>query len=1170
MFERAHLAIVGLAVLCVSGGLCSHWSVSPAIASNAAQTRTSASRASVRTAKLPLRFEANAGQWDRRVRFVAHDHGATLFITDDGMTIGLRHAETSPRLGASREDEQRAREKARSESTTAAVTMKLVGTHPSAPIGEKELVTKSNFFLGNDPKKWRTNVPNFGEVRARQWLPGVDVVWHGRDGALEYDLEVDAHTDASRIMFDIEGAEALHVRGDGTLEVLTRAGMLLEKPPRVVQRGNELRTRYRLEGSKRVGFDIDGYDPATAILIDPILGYSTYLGGSGGDTDYPNSIAVDGAGNVYVTGGTNGSFPVTTGAHQTAFGGGYDAFVAKLNPSGSALVYATYLGGSGLDYGNAIAIDSSGAAYVVGQTTGSFPTTTGAYQTTYAGGEDAFVAKLDASGSTLVYSSYLGGSGSDYGYGIAVDSSGDAHVMGATNGSFPTTNGAYQTTYGGGSKDIFLASLDASGVALVYSTYVGGSGLDYPLGVAIDSSGNTYVTGYTTGSFPVTIGAYQTTFGGGANDVFVTKLNASGSALVYSTYLGGSAVDAGFGIAVDSNGNAYCLGYTTGSFPTTTGAYQTTFAGIEDTFVTKLNSSGSALVYSTYLGGSGTDEGYGIAVDATGNANCIGYSTGGFPTTTGAYQTTYGGGTQDAFVAQLDSSGSTLVYSTYLGGTGTEYGYSIAVDASGNPYCAGQTTGSFPTTTGAYQTTYGGADDAFIAKFGPPALTLSPPSASVVPKGSQTFTASGGSGTGYTYSLATNASGGNINSSTGTYTAGPTGSVTDVVEVTDSANDSATANVTVGPGVSVSPASPTSPPKGPLTFSASGGSGSGYTFALTTNASGGSINSSTGAYTAGPTGNVNDTVTVTDSLGNTGSTAVSVGPGVSISPSSPTAPPNGPIAFSASGGSDAGFAWSLSSNQSGGSIDGSSGAYTAGATGDSVDTVAVADSLGNTASVSVSVGGGLAINPATPSSPPRGSLAFSVTGGSGAGFTWSLKTNASGGTIDSSTGAYTAGATPNVTDTVGVTDSLNNTASVDVSVTAGVSITPSAVTLLPGATTTFSAAGGSGKGYAWSVATNKSGGNISSAGLYMAGETGAVTDTVQLVDSFGNSATASVTIEAATTTPQSSGCGCRVAERSSSSGVEISLLALLAGVVLRRRARANDKVLRKESRDRES
>ncbi len=279
-------------------------------------TGPAADRAKVtaRMSRLPMRFEANAGQWDRRVRFVGRGNGTTLFVTDDGMTFALREVKMPPREpGESREAEQKAREKALARAKTAAVTMRLVGVRPSAPRGEDELVTRSNFFLGNDPKKWRTNVPNYGRVRAKAWLPGVDMVWHGGPDGLEYDLAVSAGTDASRIAFDVEGADALRVRDDGTLEIRTAAGPLLEKAPRVTQAGKELRTRYQLEGARRVGFAIEGYDRATPVLIDPSLLYSTYLGGSMTEYSSAGSVAIDAGGSAYVTGQTQSTdFPMAS------------------------------------------------------------------------------------------------------------------------------------------------------------------------------------------------------------------------------------------------------------------------------------------------------------------------------------------------------------------------------------------------------------------------------------------------------------------------------------------------------------------------------------------------------------------------------------------------------------------------------------------------------------------------------------------------------------------------------------------------------------------------------------------------------------------------------------------------------------------------------------------
>ena len=344
--------------------------------------------------------------------------------------------------------------------------------------------------------------------------------------------------------------------------------------------------------------------------------------------------------------------------------------MTKLNPSGTALVYSTYLGGTNGVAGDAIAVDAAGSAYVTGTAhSTNFPTTPGDFQTTYGGNGDAFVTKLNPKGTALVYSTYLGGTSYDYGYGIAVDGAGNAYVTGYTASSdFPTTPGAFQTTYAGGNGDAFVTKLNPKGTALVYSTYLGGSDSDGGYGIAVDSAGNAYVTGYTASTdFPTTPGAFQTTFGGNG-DAFVTKLNPTGTALVYSTYLGGTRGDLGLGIAVDSAGNAYVTGYTASSdFPTTPGAFQTTYGGNQDAFVTKLNPKGTALVYSTYLGGTSGDFGLGIAVDSAGNA----YVTGGteftdFPTTAGAYQTTYGG-TYDAFVAkfafEVQSTTTTVVSS---------------------------------------------------------------------------------------------------------------------------------------------------------------------------------------------------------------------------------------------------------------------------------------------------------------------------------------------------------------------------------------------------------------------------------------------------------------------------------------------------------------------------
>jgi hypothetical protein len=475
------------------------------------------------------------------------------------------------------------------------------------------------------------------------------------------------------------------------------------------------------------GIEVGSYDPTQLLVIDPLV-YSTYIGGS--EYDRGNAIAVDGKGNAYVTGETySTNYDVTPGAFQTDGGG--DVFVTKLSARGTVLVYSTYIGGSYGDRGYGIAVDGSGNAYVTGYTTSTdYPVTPGAFQTKNGGGlRDVFVTKLNAAGSALVYSTYIGGVFHDYGYAIAVDGSGNAYVTGYTeSASYPVTPGAFQTTKGGG-YDVFVTKLNETGTALVYSTYIGGSNNDVGYGIAVDGNGNAYVTGYTESTdYDVTSGAFQTTRGG-YRDVFVTKLNETGTALVYSTYIGGSGGDEGYGIAVDGSGNAYVTGYTWSTdYDVTPGAFQTKNGGGRDVFVTKLNATGTALVYSTYMGGSNNDEGYGIAVDGSGNAYVTGWTLStDYDVTPGAFQTKNGGG-RDVFVTKLNATGTALVYSTYIGGSGEERGYAIAVDGSGNAYVTGYTESrNYDVTPRAFQTTNEGKQDVFVTKVCHPITLTSAP-----------------------------------------------------------------------------------------------------------------------------------------------------------------------------------------------------------------------------------------------------------------------------------------------------------------------------------------------------------------------------------------------------------------------------------------------------------
>jgi uncharacterized protein (TIGR03437 family) len=503
-----------------------------------------------------------------------------------------------------------------------------------------------------------------------------------------------------------------------------------------------------IHNEHEVGLEIAAYDVSIPLVIDPVLIYSTYLGGSA--TDSGNAIAVDSLGNAYVTGSTASlNFPTVTPLQVAGGAPDADAFVSKLNASGTALLYSTYLGGGNDDQGNGIAVDASGNAYVTGWTLSTnFPTTAGAVQTTSGGANDAFVTKLNSTGTAIAYSTYLGGNGNDVANGIAVDSSGSAYVTGITNSSnFPTTSGAFQTAFGGGSTpasngDAFVTKLNTTGTAFSYSTYLGGNGLDYGNAIALDSSGNAYVTGSTLSTnFPTTTGALQTAFGGASStsaslgDAFVTKLNSAGAAVMYSTYLGGNGGDAGTGIAVDSSGNAYVAGSTQSTNFPSVNPFQAALAGSQNAFISKVNSTGSALAYSTYLGGTGADQANSIALDSSGNAYVTGAtSSTNFPLTSGAFQINFAGGSNDAFVANLAAAGSGLLYSTYLGGSGDDRGLGIAVDASGNAYVTGNTSSSNLPVISPIQASLGGGIDAFVAKIGatnplPTLTSLSPASA---------------------------------------------------------------------------------------------------------------------------------------------------------------------------------------------------------------------------------------------------------------------------------------------------------------------------------------------------------------------------------------------------------------------------------------------------------
>ena len=695
-------------------------------------------------AALPLAFTPNAGQSDSRVRYSAQGAGFGFFFTDRGLTLSF--SKPGEKTGGKLMTQPSFMDDALAAGARRSVALELgfVGASAAArPVASERLAGTVNHIQGNDPEQWQTGMSTYSEITYQDLWPGIDMVFQGRGGELKYEFHVAPGADPSRIQLAYGGAEGLSVGAGGALEVKTALGGLTDSRPVSYQRraGERVpvKSSYRLEGNSAYGFALPGgYDTSRPLVIDPGLAYSTYLGGDG--LDRGNGIAVDAAGQAYVTGLTQSAdFPTepSPGAYDATLGGGsFDAYVTKLNAAGTAVVYSTYLGGGGTDEGQGIAVDGAGQAYVIGDTSSAdFPTepSPGAYDSTNGGSTDAFVAKLNAAGTALVYSTYIGGGSFEVGSGIAVDGAGQAYLTGTTaSADFPTepSPGAYDTTPGSTfAPDAFVTKLNAAGTALVYSTYLGESGQEQGNGIAVDAAGQAHVTGSTTSTnFPTepSPGAYDET-GGTLISAFVTKFNAAGTALVYSTYLGGSdGGDAGSGIALNRAGQAFVTGSTDSTdFPTepSPGAYDETQGGTFnlDAFVTKFNAAGTALDYSTYLGGADQDVGNGIAVDGIGQAYVTGETeSSDFPTepSPGAYDDTLGG-TEDAFVTKLNTAGSALEYSTYLGGVTVDAGNGIAIDGTGAAYVTGNTqSADYPTepSPGAYDETLDSSQDAFVTK----------------------------------------------------------------------------------------------------------------------------------------------------------------------------------------------------------------------------------------------------------------------------------------------------------------------------------------------------------------------------------------------------------------------------------------------------------------------
>jgi hypothetical protein len=675
-------------------------------------------------AAMPLVFEENRGQAKPGVDFLCRSRGFDLLLAPSELTFLLRE-KASP----AKDSTVRSVLVPGAPHRVAVAKIRFVGANAHSKMsGTGKQAMKSNYFIGRDPRRWRTDISNYSSVVVKSLYPGVDAVYHGSGKQLEYDLNYAPHVRPDLVRLAFDGFENVAIDSSGDLVLSVAGGEIRQAVPRVYQDVKNGRQtiaahwvlRNRKEAHIALGLNYDRRQP---VVVDPIVSYATYLGGTLEDT--AAGIAVGRDGSAYVTGFTESlDFPVLNPFQGTNHGGesGADAFIAKIDPQGTGLAYATYLGGSGDDIAHDIAVDKLGCAYVVGETTSiDFPVVNPLMPK--RGRRNAFVTKLSPSGMALDFSTFLGGStdplggnkADTFGTGIALDDVGAVYVIGYTNSSdFPTV-GAFQSTIHG-SVDAFITKIDAAGFTILYSSYLGGSDYDYPSAVAVDRSRNAYITGFTMSvDFPLQA-PFQST-NRGKLDGFVAKVDAFGSSLLYSSYLGGSDNDNPNSIAVDSGGNAYVTGYTQSTDFPTVAAFQNSSPGGYEVFVSKITPSGSGLVYSTYLGGSGGDVGSRVAVDASDNAYIVGLAGAVFPTRD-SLQSYAGGG--DAFVTRLDFAGIPS-FSTWLGGSGYDRATGVALNGSGGIFVAGFTNSTDFPTKQPIQSQYGGGYfDVFVAKISDP------------------------------------------------------------------------------------------------------------------------------------------------------------------------------------------------------------------------------------------------------------------------------------------------------------------------------------------------------------------------------------------------------------------------------------------------------------------
>jgi hypothetical protein len=704
----AHLLIVALLASALAGWL------RPGLPTPTGSGPVAAASA---TSDASLAFEANQGQTDAQVRYLARGDQYTVYLTDNEAVLAYRAPSTGARPA---------------NVDGVALRFGVVGGQMGHPVAEQPLVARTNYFIGNDSSRWLHDVASYGRVVYQNVYPGIDLAYYGHQGALEYDLVVAPGADPRSIRLSINGADALRLDGQDLL-LATPLGTLRAQAPAVYQDGPQGREAvagsYTLLSAHEVGFTLGTYDASRPVVIDPII-WSSFIGGDSDPTRPPHGgdwgidLATDAAGNVLMAGTTDSlNYPTTAGAYQTVLHNFYGTVVSKISSDGLTLLWSTFIGGTEdypldrRDHAHGIALDGLGNVWVTGFTdSATYPTTAGVYQPGKNGIHDTVISELSPTGNALLYSTFLGGAGDDWGYSIAIDPANKVYVLGATEGAgFPTTPGVVQPSPGG-QNDAFVVKIDptlAGAAQLVYSTYLGGSGDDMLAlellytqnpddayyregGIKVDAAGNAYVSGYAGPAaagpgFPTTASGFQTTFAG-THDAFLTKLNPTATALLYSTLFGTTGDTHATVLTLDSLGNAIIAGRTQG-IPTTAGAFQTTFGGATDAFVAKFNtalSGAASLLFSTYLGGAGDDGALGVAANTSNYIFVSGTASAGFPTTAGSPQPANQGGF-DTFLAQLNPTGATLSFSSFWGGQQNDWASGLALDGADCAYVTGAT-----------------------------------------------------------------------------------------------------------------------------------------------------------------------------------------------------------------------------------------------------------------------------------------------------------------------------------------------------------------------------------------------------------------------------------------------------------------------------------------------